>query len=74
MAGDEETLEVPDSVVVCCPKVGGKLKPAHQCAGCPFLENFVDRFEGRVDLPFTKRYYIKCRFVGVTRELMEIAL
>jgi hypothetical protein len=68
-----ENIEIPDNVVIHCPKVQYRLARVAGCIGCEHFANLEDRFPGGDEMPFSVRYIVKCRHDPVKRELKELA-
>lgn len=69
----EETMEMPDDVLVRCPLVDFNLRAvARHCQACPHFHGAADRFPGS-DKPPDKRYLVLCgEPVPVKRELFKV--
>lgn len=67
-----DEIEIPNNVLVHCPKVGFNLARTAKCVECPSFDGLNDRFPGS-NFTFSVRYLVKCRFEPVKRELKELA-
>jgi len=71
--GNEQTIEIPATVLVRCPLVGFKLRPVDgHCPGCEHFRGLMDRFP-RSKHSFAVRYSVACAAEPLKRELFEIA-
>jgi len=70
----EETIEMPESVLVRCPLVDFQLRPvAKHCPPCPHFRGLADRFPGMTSIVPAKRYFVLCAGAPTKRELIEVA-
>lgn len=67
-----DTIEVPDNVLIRCPKVEFKLARVEGCSACQEFSGLADRFPGS-DAPFARRFLVLCRNEPTKRELQELA-
>lgn len=68
----DDAIDVPDEAQVQCPLAGFDLTPVFACAGCPHFAGLEDRFPGS-DLPFGKRYVVRCKGEPVKRVPLMLA-
>lgn len=69
----EGMLEVPEHVLVQCPKVGFAMARVSGCLDCKAFGGLEDRFPGSAT-PFTRRYTLKCFYDPVRRTMFEMAV
>lgn len=67
-----DEIDVPDSVLIRCPKVEFKLARVAKCSECAEFTGLADRFPGS-EAPFARRYLVLCRHEPTKRELQELA-
>lgn len=67
----DEQIEVPENVLIRCPKVQFNLARVSACAACPSFAGLLERFPNS-DFNFAKRYLVQCVGEPVKRELMEL--
>lgn len=67
-----DMVDVPDNVLIRCPKVEFKLARVAKCSECPEFTGLADRFPGS-NAPFAQRYLVLCRAEPTKRELQEMA-
>ena len=65
-------IDIPENVLVHCPKVRFNLARMANCSTCPSFAGLSDRFPGS-DMPFAQRYLVLCSAEPVKRELSELA-
>lgn len=68
----DETIDVPNTVLIRCPKTEFKLTPVADCSQCGSFAGLAARFPGDA-IPFAKNYLVLCRSEPVKRELFEVA-
>ena len=66
-----DQIDVPDNVLIRCPKVHFGLARVAKCADCPSFAGLLDRFPNS-QISFAKRYLVQCTVEPVKRELMEL--
>ena len=70
----DETIEIPVTVLVRCPLVGYRLRRiSGHCPTCQHFRGLGDRFPGSKEMSFSARYHIRCAAEPVKRELFEVA-
>ena len=69
----EEQMEIPDTVLVACPKVRfGLVRVGVACTGCLHFDGLTDRFPGGAQA-FEVRYTLRCKHEPVQRTMQRIA-
>lgn len=73
MPQDQDKIEIPNNVLVHCPKVQFRLVRITACVGCQHFGGLGgDRFPD-ADIPFVKRYLVLlCRHDPIRREMLEL--
>lgn len=66
-------VEVPENTYVRCPLRGFDLVQASQCPTCTHFHGMGDRFPGRSDMIFPKRYVALCSAQPTQREILAIS-
>lgn len=66
-------VDVPENAYVRCPANGFDLVRAAQCATCVHFRGLADRFPGRSDMPFNRRYTSLCVAQPTQREILTVS-
>lgn len=68
-----ETLEIPDAVLVSCPKHKFNLARVAACTGCENFCGLQDRFPGS-EREFAERYILLCDAEPVRRHILRAVI
>lgn len=66
-----EEIDIPNNVLIRCPKTQFNLVRVSGCASCDSFKGVVDRFPGS-QKTFTLRYMVQCSAEPIKRELFEL--
>jgi hypothetical protein len=71
-APQEDTVEVPDEVLVACPLAAFAMTRVSKCPDCKVFGGLEDRFPGG-KMEFHRRYLLKCFGEPMRRTMVVLA-
>lgn len=69
---EDDMIEVPNNVLIRCPKKQFNLARTSNCTACEHFRGLLDRFPNS-DYNFAKRYQVQCVGEPTKRELFELS-